>query len=731
MTRTLVALCGILGILVPGYTFIASTDAVTKGLIVLIALAFGAGIWELLFKAGRVQALRDQLTLLDDVEGDVRDRIAKADPAFGKVVRARLAGQTITVSSAGFASYLITALATVGLFGTFMGMVAAVSGAHDALGIAREIDDLRQSLRAPIGGLSTAFNSSVAGIWTSFVLGLAASIVRRSEGRFVSSLNAHFTADLAQQTLAGRQLAALDRIGDQGDALPKAVTGLRDLTDRLPELQDAVTKNHVETNAAIADAVKEAAAAVQKALLDGVKAGEEAQAKHLDTVMQSAQANMSQHLEAWAKVMQDTAVQQRDAEAKRQEDLDARFQNMVSTYEEVLQRRADEFAKGLADAAKAQSEQHEKAMAADDKRRALDDERDARLQKLLDSAQEAAASQKQLGETLAQLAKALPAELQQFQDKWVEDRQAHQQLLDDKGAQLMNDMRAQQQEQVASIEDGARDRIESFAAALDDKLGGVMSNIDERTAAQQEQLQTLMTQLSSSEEAHKQLLHDLAEQHTEKLDVQLKKLQSMVDVERESQTQAMATWIEQLQDAMRRRQSADDKERAEVLAQLVDEAKALASASTAEKEAHREAVAELQRTLDEERQLASATFAEQLSGFFDKQVEQQDKAQEQVDTALEALLSGSVDLAATAERFSDAVDAFRSAKEQLALPTMAPATTASAEAPVAAPVQAVVHAGPEEQFGGYLEHTKDLFDTSLQLQRALFEEIQALREGRA
>ncbi|MCP4500466.1 MAG: hypothetical protein GY822_10950 [Deltaproteobacteria bacterium] len=860
MTRLLIALCGFVGLLVPTWTLSKTPNVLAQGLIALISLGLLVGIWELFSRASKTQKLQDELHFLDETDGDVRKTLQKVDPLLAKLVRSLLAGRPAQVSSTTFAAYLITALAMVGLLGTFLGMVEALAGAREALSISREIDDLRMSLSGPLEGLSLAFGTSVAGVWSSSILGLAASILRRAEHRFVTELNAHFTAHFSAQTLAGRQLLALDRIGDQGDALPRAVTGLVEITDQLPELQRVLSEGQTETNAALVNAVVDAATTVRESLAASQKEMQKAQQKQMNDVMGQAGMTMQAHLEVWATAMKSTAARQDEQEEERLSRMQKTFQGVLDSYEEVLQRRAEDFAKGLADAATAQAE-HQKStihdenerqnalVAQQEKQTKAYQSRDESIQQLLEraaelserSTKETAAqgermenlsqevkealtlqtdksasllddlaekvlqlaqnqedhleklqaqsesglrsleegaqaqleghlktlgdagssrlqvvhvAQEQLGKDLSVLVEKLPNQLQEFQSGWVEDRRSHQELLDEKASQLMGKMLSHQQEQVSGIEEKAQHRVELFASSLDDKLQEVMTAQHETFAARQSEIENLTNMLSSSESARQKILDDVMEQakvQSKMLSEQstgflsslqekqaareqalLEQLQAQEETRRVEQAAQMQAWLETLQTQTEKRRDDDDEQRVEVLGGLIEEAKALAEASAAEKEGHRESILALQMRLDEERVLSAATLAEQLEAYSQKIAEQNKANEEVVGKAMTSLLTGSVDLAATAERFSDAVDAFRAAKGQLSLPMdNGPSNSNAASSNAISAVQNGSAAGPEEHFGGYLEHTKDLFDTSLQLQRALFEEIQALREGQA
>ena len=68
-----------------------------------------------------------------------------------------------------FIPYLIGALVLLGL----IGLVDTLRGTRAALQTTSEIEALRRSLLAPIAGLARAFGTSLSGVATSLILGLA------------------------------------------------------------------------------------------------------------------------------------------------------------------------------------------------------------------------------------------------------------------------------------------------------------------------------------------------------------------------------------------------------------------------------------------------------------------------------------------------------------------------------------------------------------------------------
>ncbi|MDA9008321.1 flagellar motor protein MotA [Alphaproteobacteria bacterium] len=92
--------------------------------------------------------------------------------------------------------YLIGLLVFLGLLGTFWGLLITVDGIGAAIGgltIAGDdpkglFNDLRSGLEAPLGGMGTAFSSSLFGLAGSLFLGFFELQANQANGRFVNEL---------------------------------------------------------------------------------------------------------------------------------------------------------------------------------------------------------------------------------------------------------------------------------------------------------------------------------------------------------------------------------------------------------------------------------------------------------------------------------------------------------------------------------------------------------------
>ena len=139
------------------------------------------------------------------------------------------------------ARYLIGLLVFLGLLGTFYGLlqtVGAVGGVLGALDIggndnaAQAFNNLKQGLESPLGGMSTAFSSSLFGLAGSLVLGFLDLQAGLAQNRFYNDLE-EWLSGITRMTSAGGALAEV------GDApVPAYIQALLEQTaDSLDGLQ--------------------------------------------------------------------------------------------------------------------------------------------------------------------------------------------------------------------------------------------------------------------------------------------------------------------------------------------------------------------------------------------------------------------------------------------------------------------------------------------------------------
>ncbi len=140
--------------------------------------------------------------------------------------------------------YIIGLLIFLGLLGTFWGLLATVASIRDVIsGLSVSSGDasavfssLKSGLEAPLGGMGTAFSSSLFGLSGSLILGFLDLQAGQAQNRFYNDLEEWLSS------LTRLSSGALPIEGDQ--PLPAYVHALLEQTaDSLENLQRTITRN--------------------------------------------------------------------------------------------------------------------------------------------------------------------------------------------------------------------------------------------------------------------------------------------------------------------------------------------------------------------------------------------------------------------------------------------------------------------------------------------------------
>lgn len=173
--------------------------------------------------------------------------------------------------------YLIALLVFLGLLGTFWGLLLTASSVGEtirALNVestdpAQMFGTLRAGLEAPLGGMGTAFSTSLFGLASSLILGFLDLQASQAQGRFASELET-WLAGLASPAVDddGRASAVyvaalLEQTADGLDKLERRLSQAADDTDRLRE---AMRAHMASLEAALARSVVDAAQGRDRAI---------------------------------------------------------------------------------------------------------------------------------------------------------------------------------------------------------------------------------------------------------------------------------------------------------------------------------------------------------------------------------------------------------------------------------------------------------------------------------
>lgn len=139
--------------------------------------------------------------------------------------------------------YMIGLLVFLGLLGTFWGLLQTIDSVGEVIGglavsgdnTADFFEKLKSGLKAPLGGMGTAFSSSLFGLAGSLILGFLALQVGQAQNRFYNDL---------EDWLSGQTRLGSGLLGGEGDqSVPAFIQALLEQTaDSLESLQRSLQK---------------------------------------------------------------------------------------------------------------------------------------------------------------------------------------------------------------------------------------------------------------------------------------------------------------------------------------------------------------------------------------------------------------------------------------------------------------------------------------------------------
>jgi hypothetical protein len=144
------------------------------------------------------------------------------------------------------ARYMIGLLIFLGLLGTFWGLLQTVNSVAGVIGglsigsgdMAAAFDDLKRGLEAPLGGMGTAFSSSLFGLGGSLVLGFLELQASQAQNRFYNDL---------EEWLSSVTRLSAGAVGDGEQGVPAFIQALLEQTaESLEALQRTLTQGEEE-----------------------------------------------------------------------------------------------------------------------------------------------------------------------------------------------------------------------------------------------------------------------------------------------------------------------------------------------------------------------------------------------------------------------------------------------------------------------------------------------------
>ncbi|WP_341248765.1 DUF802 domain-containing protein [Cupriavidus pauculus] len=350
----------------------AGTNALALAVTLLIGGFYVGGAFELHRYRQATPTLTAALADLAAPPASLGAWLDRLHPSLRNAVRLRVEGERVALPGPSMTPYLVGLLVLLGMLGTFLGMVGTLRTTGVALESAADLQAIRASLAAPVKGLGFAFGTSVAGVATSAMLGLLATLARRERMQAAQLLDERIATTLRVHSRHHQHDAVFALLQKQAELMPVLVDRLETMTTTMASRNDALGERllasqdafHTRTDAAyarlaetvgqslkdaIADSARVASAAIQPAV-DTTMAGIANQAATLrDTVTQTVEQHLtglSTRFDAATTVVTDTwreaLAEHRQANAALTSDLRASLDGFGESFAQRSARLVDD-----------------------------------------------------------------------------------------------------------------------------------------------------------------------------------------------------------------------------------------------------------------------------------------------------------------------------------------------------------------------------------------------------
>ncbi len=360
----------------------------TTLLIIAVYLLGAREIW----RFHRASAsLRSALLELDGAPPTLDVWLARLDSGLRSSVRARIETGRAGLPGPVLAPYLVGLLVLLGMLGTFMGMVLTLKGTVLALESTADLPALRAALSAPVQGLGLAFGTSVAGVAASAMLGLVMALARRERAMVVQALDTAADSRLRSFARARQGEALLAAAQEQATLMPQVVQQLQALMTQMGEQNASMHQQLVANQGRMQDELRSTygalAESVGAALRESARAGASAAAAAVEPLVERSLAGLNANSAAFQAQLTDVAGRQlaawterfdqatthvssvwMDALVRQQQYRQAADETLQQSLQDSQTRFDGRWQALLAEWADAQSAQHAR-VAADDERR--------------------------------------------------------------------------------------------------------------------------------------------------------------------------------------------------------------------------------------------------------------------------------------------------------------------------------------------------------------------------
>jgi hypothetical protein len=306
------------GLAVAGWIAIgyAGTNPLALAVTLLIGACYLAGAFELWRYQQATSTLTRALSGLSEAPGSLATWLDQLAPSLRNAARLRIEGERAGLPGPALTPYLVGLLVLLGMLGTFLGMVVTLRGTGLALESATDLAAIRASLAAPVKGLGFAFGTSIAGVATSAMLGLLATLARRDRIRAAQSLDAKSATTLRVYSqgyqreesfkLLQRQAEVMQR---QADAMPALVDKLQTMMDGMARQNQSLNDRQLASQDAFQGKAEAAyarlASVMEQSMKDGVAHSARSAGEALQPVVAATMASLSRK----TATLQDTVTQ--------------------------------------------------------------------------------------------------------------------------------------------------------------------------------------------------------------------------------------------------------------------------------------------------------------------------------------------------------------------------------------------------------------------------------------
>lgn len=315
----------------------AGTNLLALAVTLVIGGFYIAGAAELHRYRRGTASLAEAVAGLAQAPASLSQWLERLHPGLRNAVRLRVEGERVSLPGPALTPYLVGLLVLLGMFGTFLGMIATLRGTGLALESAADLATIRASLAAPVKGLGFAFGTSVAGVATSAMLGLLAALARRERVQSAQALDAAIATTLRPYSRAHRRDEAFVLLQRQADVMPALVERMQEMMRAMEQQNRLLGERLAEGQAASRQSTELAwsrlAESIGQSLKDSVEQGAQAARAAIEPSVQATMTSLAGQSEALRESV-DRAVQlQLDGMTQR---LDATAAELTRRWNEAL-----------------------------------------------------------------------------------------------------------------------------------------------------------------------------------------------------------------------------------------------------------------------------------------------------------------------------------------------------------------------------------------------------------